>query len=116
MEKKRTFEDAKRFISPEVPRRPKTLSLAELARRTASIRKNNVTRHKAHVERLALMEGIKKAQLHHNMRIERDALLGASLHAKGLREEAHNHMLELTRILDGEEAYNRMRGERARNP
>ena len=115
MEKKRTFEDAKRFIAPQVPRRPKTLSLAELARRTASIRKNTVTRHKAHVERLALMEGIKKAQLHHNMRIERDALLGASLHAKGLREEAHNDMLELTRILDGEEAYNRMR-ERARNP
>ena len=115
MEKKRTFEEAKRFIAPQVPRRPKTMSLAELARRTASIRKNNVTRHKAHVERLALMEGIKKAQLHHNMRIERDALLGASLHAKGLREEAHNHMLELTRILDGEEAYNRMR-ERAPNP
>ena len=115
MEKKRTFEDAKRFIAPQVPRRPKTMSLHELARRTASIRQNNVARHKAHAERLALMEGIKKAQLHHNMRIERDALLGASLHAKGLREEAHNHMLELTRILDGGEAYNRMR-ERGRNP
>ena len=100
MEKKRTFEDAKRFIAPQVPRRPKTLSLAELARRTASIRKNNVTRHKAHVERLALMEGIKRAQLHHNMRIERDALLGASLHGSGLRPEVYNRMQELTRILD----------------
>ena len=100
MEKKRTFEDAKRFISPEVPRRPKTLSLAELARRTESIRKNNVTRHKAHVERLALMESIKKAQLHHNMRIERDALLVGSLHGSGLRQEAYNRMQELTRILD----------------
>ena len=115
MEKKRTFEDAKRFISPQVPSRPKTLSLAELARRTASIRKNNVTRHKAHVERLALMEGIKRGQLHHNMRIERDALLGASLHGSGIRQEAYNRMQELTRIIDGEEAYNRMR-ERARNP
>ena len=100
MEKKRTFEEARRFIAPQVPRRPKTMSLHELARRTASIRKNNVTRHKAHVERLALMEGIKKAQLHHNMRIERDALLGASLHG-GLREEAYNRMQELTRFLDG---------------
>ena len=101
MEKKRTFEETKRFIAPQVPRRPKTMSLHELARRTASIRKNNVTRHKAHVERLALMEGIKKAQLHHNMRIERDALLGASLHGSGLREEAYyNRMQELTRILD----------------
>ena len=100
MEKKKTFEEAKRFVAPQVPRRPKTMSLAELARRTASIRKNNVTRHKAHVERLALMEGIKKAQLHHNMRIERDALLGASLQGSGLREEAYSRMQELTRILD----------------
>ena len=115
MEKKRTFEDAKRFIAPQVPRRPKTMSLAELARRTASIRKNNVARHKAHTERLALMESIKRAQLHHNMRIERDALLGASLHGSGIQQEAYNRMQELTRIIDGEEAYNRMR-ERARNP
>ena len=101
MEKKRTFEEAKRFIAPAVPSRPKTMSLAELARRTASIRKNNVARHKAHVERLALMERIKRAQLHHDMRIERDALLGASLHGKGIRQEAYNRMEELTRILDG---------------
>ena len=100
MEKKRTFEEAKRFIAPQVPRRPKMLSLHELARRAASIRKDNVTRHKAHVERLALMEGIQNAHLHHNMIIERDALLGASLHGSGLRQEAYNRMQELTRILD----------------
>ena len=100
MEKKRTFEEAKRLIAPQVPRRPKTMSLHELARRTASMRQNNVARHNAHTERLALMEGIKRAQLHHNMRIERDALLGASLHG-GLREEAYNRMQDLTRNLDG---------------
>ena len=98
MEKRRKFEEAKRFIAPTVPRRPKTLPLHELARKTASIRLNNVTRHKAHVERLALQEGIKKANLHQNMRMERDALLGASLHGK-LRAEAHNRLGELTRFL-----------------
>ena len=99
MEKKRTFEEAKRFIAPQVPRKPKTMSLHELARRTASIRQNNVTRPKAHVKRLALMEGIKRAQLHNNMKIERDALLGVSLHGS-LRQEAHNRLQELTRFLD----------------
>ena len=98
MEKRRRFEEAKRFIAPTVPRRPKTLPLHELARRTKSIRLNNVTRHKAHVERLALQEGIKKAQLHQNMRMERDALLGASLHGH-LRVEAHNRLGELTRFI-----------------
>jgi len=98
MEKRRKFEEASRFITPTVPRRPKTLPLHELARRTTSIRLNNVTKHKAHVERLALQEGIKKANLHQNMRMERDALLGASLHGH-LRAEAHNRLGELTRFL-----------------
>ena len=99
MEKRRKFEEAKRFITPTVPRRPKTLPLHELARQTASIRLNNLTRHKQHVERLALQEGIKKAQIHNNLRMERDALLGASLHGY-LRAESHNRLGELTRFLD----------------
>ena len=99
MEKRRKFEEAKRFITPTVPRRPKTLSLHELARKPASIRLNNATRHKQHAERLALQEGIKKAQIHNNLRMERDALLGVSLHGF-LRAEAHNRLGELTRFLD----------------
>ena len=98
MEKRQNFEEAKRFITVKPPARPKTLSLHELARRTASIRQNTVQTHKAHVERLALQEGIKKANLHQNMRMERDALLGASLHGN-LRAEAHNRLGELTRFL-----------------
>ena len=98
MEKRKRFEEAKRFITAKPPARPKKLSLHELARKTASIRQNNVARHKAHVERLALQEGIKKAQLHQNIKMERDALLGASLHGH-LRAEAHNRLGELTRFL-----------------
>ena len=99
MEKRRKLEEAKRFIAPKVPRKPKTLPLHELARKTASIRLNNVTKHKQHVERLALQEGIKKANLHQTMRMERDALLGVSLHGF-LRAESHNRLQELTRFLD----------------
>ena len=99
MEKRKRFEEAKRFFAPTVPRRPKTLPLHELARKTASIRLNNVTRHKQHVERLALQEGIEKAQIHNNLGIERDALLGASLYGF-LRAESHNRLGELTRFLD----------------
>ena len=98
MEKKKRFEEAKRFINPTVPRRPKTLSLHELARRTASIRQNNVARHKAHADRVALMESIKRATLHQNMRIERDVLLGASLHG-ALRAESHNRLQALNELL-----------------
>ena len=98
MEKRRKLDEAKRFIAPTVPRRPKSLSLHELARNTASIRQNNVARHKAHAERVALSEGIKKAQIHQTMKMERDALLGASLHGH-LRAEAHNRMGELNRFL-----------------
>ena len=98
MEKRRKFEEAKRFIAPTVPRKPKTLPLHELARRTASIRRNNVAMHKAHVERLALQEGIKKANLLQNMKMERDALLGVSLHGH-LRAEAHNRLEELKTFL-----------------
>ena len=98
MEKRRKFEEAQRFITVKPPKRPKTLSLHELARRTASIRQNNVARHKAHAERVALSEGIKKAQIHQTMKMERDALLGASLHGY-LRAEAHNRMGELNRFL-----------------
>ena len=51
------------------------------------------------VNPLALQEGIKKATLHNNLRMERDALLGASLHGY-LRAESHNRLGELTRFLD----------------
>ena len=47
MEKKKRFEEAQRFINLKVPRKPKTLSLHELARKTASIKQNNVAMHKA---------------------------------------------------------------------
>ena len=98
MEKRRNFGEAKRFISVNPPARPNTMSLHELARRTASIRQNNVARHKAHAERVALSEGSKKAQIHQTMKMERDALLGASLHGH-LRAEAHNRMGGLNRFL-----------------
>ena len=99
MEKRKRFEEAKRFIAPKVARRPKTQSLHELARKTASIRLNDLTRHKQHVERLALQEGIKKATIHNNLRMERDALLGSSMHGY-LGAEAHNRLNELTRFLN----------------
>ena len=98
MEKRRKIQEAKRFIAPTVPRKPKTMPLHELARKTASIRQNNVARHKAHVERLSLQEGIKRAQLLQNMKMERDALLGVSLHGH-LRAGAHNRLEELTTFL-----------------
>ena len=101
MEKKKRFEEAKRFINPKVPRRPKTLSLHELARRTASIRQNNVAMHKAHADRLALAEGINRATLHQNMRIERDVLLWASLQG-ALRAESHNRLQALNELLKGQ--------------
>ena len=98
MKKRRKFEEAKRFVTVKVPRTPKTLSLHELARRTASIRRNTVARHKAHTERVALAESIKRAELHQNMRMERDALLGASKHGY-LGAEAHNRLNELTSFI-----------------
>ena len=98
MEKRKRYEEAKRFINVKPPAAPKTMSLHELARRTASIRQNTVQRHKAHAERVALSEGIKKAQIHQTLKMERDALLGASLHGH-LRAEAHNRMGELTRFI-----------------
>ena len=98
MEKRRKFEEAKRLIAPKVPKKPKTLPLHEIARRTASIRANTVARHKAHADRVALAEGIKKAQLHHTMQMERDALLGASIHGY-LRQESHNRLQALNQFL-----------------
>ena len=93
-----TDEEAKRFIAPKPPR-TKTLPLHEIARKTASIRANTVARQKAYAERLALAEGIKKAQIHQTMKMERDALLGASMHGY-LLQSSHNRLQELTRLLD----------------
>ena len=68
--------------------------------RTQIVTLRALSRHTSEVvlhglpERLALQEGIKKANLHQNMRMERDALLGAGLHGE-LRAEAHNRLEEL---------------------
>ena len=64
-----TLEEAKRHIAPKVPRKPKTLPLHEIARRTASIRANTVALHKSHADRVTLAEGIKNAQIHQNMQM-----------------------------------------------
>ena len=55
--------------------------------------------HKAHADRVALAEGIKRAQLHQNMKMERDELLGSSMYGH-LGTEAHNTLGELTRFLN----------------
>ena len=62
---------------------------------------------KAHADRVALMESIKRATLHQNMRIERDVLLGASLHG-ALRAESHNRLEALNELLKGSESHIRL--------
>ena len=97
MQKKRKMDTIK-LVAAKLPRRPKTLPLHEAARRTATIRANNVQRHKAHAEALALSDQIRQAELHNNLRMQRDQLLGASVHGR-LRPEAHNRLRELMAIL-----------------
>ena len=48
-------------------------------------------------EALALTDQIRQAELHNNLRIQRDQLLGASIHGR-LRPEAHSRPRELMAI------------------
>lgn len=52
----------------------------EATARAQTIGANNVHRHNAHQETIAMNVQIRLAQLHNQLKIERDHLLGASLH------------------------------------
>ena len=77
---------------------PRKMGLKEATARAQTIRRENVHRHKAHQVALAMNDRIRLAQVHNQMSIERDHLLGASLHGK-LQTHAHNRLAELKTLL-----------------
>ena len=77
---------------------PRKIGLKAATARAQTIRRENVHRHKAHQEAIAMNERIRLAQVHNQMSIERDHLLGASLHGK-LQAHAYNRLQELKTLL-----------------
>ena len=80
------------------PKVPRKMGLKEATARAQTIRRENVHRHKAHQEAIAMNDRIRLAQVHNQLSIERDHLLGASLHGK-LQTQAHNRLQELKTLL-----------------
>ena len=80
------------------PKAPRKMGLKEATARAQTIRRENVHRHKAHQEAIAMNDRIRLAQVHNQMSIERDHLHGASLHGK-LQTHAFNRLKELKTLL-----------------
>ena len=80
------------------PKVPRKLTLKEATAHDQTIRRDNVHRHKAHQEAIAMYDRIRLAQVHNQLPIERDHLLGASLHGK-LQTHAFNRLKELKTLL-----------------
>ena len=77
---------------------PRKMGLKEATARAQTIRRENVHRHKGHQESIAMNDRIRQAQVHNQLTIERDHLLGASLHGK-LQEAAINRLQDLKTLL-----------------
>ena len=80
------------------PKVPRKMGLKEATARAQTIRREDVHRHKAHQEAIAMNDRIRLAQVHNQLPIERDPLLGASLHGN-LQTHAHNRLQELKTLL-----------------
>ena len=77
---------------------PRKMGLKEATARAQTIRRENVHRHKDHQEAIAMNDRIRQAQVHNQMSIERDHLLGASLHGT-LQTHALNLLTDLKALL-----------------
>ena len=75
------------------------LSLANAQLQARTIRANNVHKHKAYAEAMAMNDGIRKAQNTNNLKMERDRLIGASLHGS-LGTFAHGRLGSLKNLLN----------------
>ena len=80
------------------PKVPRKMGLKEATARARTIRRDNVHRHKAHQEAIAMNNWIRLAQVHNQLSIERDHLLGAPLHGK-LQTHAFSRLQELKTLL-----------------
>ena len=80
------------------PKVPRKMGLKEATARAQTIRRDDLHRHKAHQEAIAMNDRIRLAQVHNQLSIERDHLFGASLHGK-LQTHAFNRLQELKTLL-----------------
>ena len=77
---------------------PRNMGLKLTTARAQTIRRENVHWHKANQEAVAMNDQIRLAQIHCQLKIERDHLLGASLHGK-LQAQAFNRLQDLNSLL-----------------
>ena len=83
---------------PLPAREPRKMGFKEATAGAQAMSRENVHRHKAHQEALAMNDRIRLAQVHNQLTIERDHLLGASLQGK-LQAQAYKRLQNMKTLL-----------------